>query len=221
MSADEGFLTRWSRRKEAARRREALPPAEVPEPPPAPDAASVEQSSPAPEEAPVPLEELPPIESIGPETDLRPWLKRNVPQSWRQAALRRLWVSDPAIRDFVGLADYDWDWNTPGGMPGYGPLEAGEAVRRRLLAAVEWVPPPSDEEPGGAVRAAACEPAAPPASEVTAGHADVPKAVRLPGEEPLVPATTAEADGAHADVKAASDGHRLIPRRRSGSATPV
>jgi hypothetical protein len=37
-------------------------------------------------------------------------------------ALREIWRTDPAVRDFVGPADYAWDWNTPGDAPGYGPL---------------------------------------------------------------------------------------------------
>ncbi len=131
MSGDEGFLTRWSRRKEAARRSEDAPvavnvPAEAPDEIAAPVAEAEAQVAASPEDdAPIPLEELPPIESIGPETDLTPWLKRNVPPAWRQAALRRLWVSDPGIRDFVGLADYDWDWNTPGRQAGQRPAREG------------------------------------------------------------------------------------------------
>ena len=47
-----------------------------------------------------------------------------------QAALRRAWSADPDIRDFVGLADYAWDYHTPGSMPGFGPLEMTDDLRR-------------------------------------------------------------------------------------------
>ncbi|APF37160.1 hypothetical protein BOQ54_07315 [Chelatococcus daeguensis] len=226
MSSDEGFLTRWSRRKEAARRSEdaTVPvnvPAEAPDEIAAPTAEAGAQVSASPvDDAPVPLEELPPIESIGPETDLTPWLKRNVPPAWRQAALRRLWVSDPGIRDFVGLADYDWDWNTPDGMPGYGPLEIGEAVRKRLLAAVEGAPPPADErvqQNGASIEPPADERAPGPAPEPD----EAPAAVRLPPEPSPAPSTIAPTGKDHTDLNRDLGKPSPSPRRRSGSATPV
>ena len=39
----------------------------------------------------------------------------------------------PKIRDFVGLADYDWDFNTPGAIAGFGPLEMSDEVRRQVV----------------------------------------------------------------------------------------
>jgi Protein of unknown function (DUF3306) len=56
-----------------------------------------------------------------------------VPPELTRAALRRAWAADPKIRDFVGLADYDWDFNTPGAIPGFGPLEMSEEVRRQIV----------------------------------------------------------------------------------------
>jgi hypothetical protein len=35
---------------------------------------------------------------------------------------KALW-RDPAIRNYVGLSDYSWDFNAPGGVPGFGPLD--------------------------------------------------------------------------------------------------
>jgi hypothetical protein len=29
------------------------------------------------------------------------------------AALRRAWVSDPVIRDFIGIAENQWDFTNP------------------------------------------------------------------------------------------------------------
>ncbi|MFX8512285.1 DUF3306 domain-containing protein, partial [Acinetobacter baumannii] len=57
---------------------------------------------------------LPPVESLTPESDLAPFLRPEVPAALRQAALRRLWSLDPTIRDFVGPADYAWDYNAAG-----------------------------------------------------------------------------------------------------------
>jgi hypothetical protein len=34
---------------------------------------------------------------------------------------KALW-RDPAIRNYIGLSEYSWDFNAPGGVPGFGPL---------------------------------------------------------------------------------------------------
>jgi hypothetical protein len=51
-----------------------------------------------------------------------------VPAELTRAALRRAWTSDPAIRDFIGIAENQWDFNDPDGIPGFGPLPATESV---------------------------------------------------------------------------------------------
>ena len=53
-----------------------------------------------------------------------------------RAALRRVWSSDPAIRDFVGLSENSWDFNAPGAMAGFGPID-GEEVGRLLTRLLE------------------------------------------------------------------------------------
>jgi Protein of unknown function (DUF3306) len=75
---------------------------------------------------------LPAIGSITAETDIRAFLAPGVPAELTSAALRRVWVSDPSIRDFVGLADYAWDFNARGSMAGFGPLETTDAVHRQM-----------------------------------------------------------------------------------------
>jgi hypothetical protein len=35
---------------------------------------------------------------------------------------RALW-RDPAIQNYVGLSENSWDFNAPGGVPGFGPLD--------------------------------------------------------------------------------------------------
>ena len=69
------------------------------------------------------LSSLPSIESITSETDVRGFLQSSVPRELTIAALRRAWTSDPAIRDFIGIAESQWDFNDPNAMPGFGPLE--------------------------------------------------------------------------------------------------
>jgi len=49
-----------------------------------------------------------------------------------RAALRRAWSTDLAIRDFIGLSENSWDFNAPGGVPGFGSLTTNGP--RQLLA---------------------------------------------------------------------------------------
>ena len=61
-------------------------------------------------------------------------LRKGVPEHLRNAALRKSWALDPAIRNYVNPAlDYAYDWNTPGGVPGSGELDAGTDVARMVL----------------------------------------------------------------------------------------
>ncbi len=78
---------------------------------------------------------LPPLQSITLGTDIRSFLTSSVPVELTNAALRRAWVTDPAIRDFVGIAENQWDFNDPTAIPGFGPLMAGGDVAG--LAALE------------------------------------------------------------------------------------
>ena len=79
---------------------------------------------------------MPSIESITAVTDIRPFLAPGVPPELTRAALRRVWTTDPSIRDFVGLADYAWDFNTPGSMPGFGAVEMTDQLRSEILRMV-------------------------------------------------------------------------------------
>ena len=74
--------------------------------------------------------------SITAATDIRAFLAPGVPAELTRAALRRAWSADPKIRDFVGLADYDWDYHAPGSMAGFGPLEMTDELRRQVARIV-------------------------------------------------------------------------------------
>jgi hypothetical protein len=65
---------------------------------------------------------LPLIEMIDANTDVSGFLKSGVPTELMRAALRRTWTTDPAIRDFIGIAENQWDFNDPNAMAGFGPL---------------------------------------------------------------------------------------------------
>jgi hypothetical protein len=132
----EGFLTRWARRKQAARTAESGPaPAAQPALAPADTAAAVRppatdaQSKQTHADAPPDIAALPPIDSIEAASDIRAFLQTGVPDDLTRAALRRAWVADPAIRDFVGLAENAWDFTAPDGVPGFGPLAPADIAR--------------------------------------------------------------------------------------------
>ena len=118
--SDEEFLRRWSRRKQEAK--SAEPPPLTPSAAEAKDATTTG----SPEKGPEPeidLSKLPPIDSITAATDITAFLRENIPAELARAALRRAWAADPAIRDFVGLAENAWDFTDPSAMPGFGPLQ--------------------------------------------------------------------------------------------------
>ena len=54
---------------------------------------------------------LPPIESIGSGSDIRAFLEPSVPEELTRAALRRAWVVDPTIHDFVGVSEDSRDFD--------------------------------------------------------------------------------------------------------------
>ena len=115
------FLSRWSRLKEDARRSESGPQPDAAEAPAGAPPREAEPASvlPEPELTPEELAALPKVEEITAASDISGFLRRGVPDALRNAALRKMWTLDPAIRDFVGEArDYAYDWNTPGGVPG-------------------------------------------------------------------------------------------------------
>ena len=141
MSDQENFLSRWSRRKRDTANENAQPdkPAATgPDKPaePGPDATpAVAGTTPAAASAPeFDLTKLPSLDSIGANTDIRDFLQPGVPPALKHAALRRAWSADPAIRDYIGPAEYAWDFTDPKAMPGFGESRSGrrrQEARRR------------------------------------------------------------------------------------------
>ena len=58
-----------------------------------------------------------------------------MPPELARSALRRAWVSDPVIRNFIGIAENQWDFNDPAALPGFGPLQDTEDAPTADLAA--------------------------------------------------------------------------------------
>ena len=75
---------------------------------------------------------VPPIESIDARTDITAFLQAGVPASLQRAALRCAWTTDPAIRDFKGLQESDWDFADPNGIAGFGNLGPEFDVKIRV-----------------------------------------------------------------------------------------
>jgi hypothetical protein len=151
VSEPEGFLSRWARLKREAGEALETPDAAAPDVPAdaSPETArAADAPAPAapPAEPAFDLASLPPIESITATTDIRAFLAPGVPPELARAALRRAWVADPGIRDFVGIAENQWDFNDPGAIPGFGPLGPLDDVRR-LLAQVIGDPLEPAEQP--------------------------------------------------------------------------
>ena len=137
MSDDDTFLSRWSKRK-----REALtqPPLDTDAPKDGGDEGRTAQHGEGDDE-PFDLSLLPDLASLTGESDIQSFLHKAVPDAWRNAALRKVWALDPSVRNYVGEAlDYAYDWNTPGGIPGFGEILSDEqsvAFVRNLLAGPE------------------------------------------------------------------------------------
>ena len=79
---------------------------------------------------------LPPVEAITFDTDVRGFLQSRVPAALTRAALRQAWASDPAIRDFIGIAENQWDFNDPTAMPGFGPMQETDNMPTLLARAL-------------------------------------------------------------------------------------
>ena len=168
MTEREGFLGRWSRLKREAVR-------EVPQEP----AADLPEVA---DELLVDLEALPSLESLGAASDYTPFLAKGVPEALRCAALRKAWASDPAIADFRGFAEYDWDCNAPG----YGALLPTDDIKQ-LLSRVLRDEPEEQPEPAAETDEEPEDPETPaealPAPDESVPVADEGATVLAEGEE--------------------------------------
>lgn len=131
---EEDFLARWSRRKREIAKAEAEPRIEARPSVQQPQSDAAQKAEPE-----FDVASLPPIESISALTDITAFLREGVPAELTRAALRRVWTADPAIRDFVGLAENAWDFTDPNAMPGFGPLESTDEVRRMIASVVNQI----------------------------------------------------------------------------------
>lgn len=144
MSDSENFVARWSRlKRDTAKEKTEADAARSNAQPDDAGAIAADQGTegaPAaagePSKVPFDPATLPPIESITADSDIRAFLQSGVPADLTKAALRRVWMTDPAIRDFIGIAENQWDFTDPTAMPGFGPLEATDNVGELVAQAM-------------------------------------------------------------------------------------
>ncbi|HWP20946.1 MAG TPA: DUF3306 domain-containing protein [Burkholderiaceae bacterium] len=157
MSAEEGFFSRWSRRKAQVTRGEAPP--EPEQTPPAPAAATPSQAAappvagaavpqavaPAPAEPPPTLED---VERLTPESDFSRFAQKDVDENVRRAAFKKLF-SDPHFNEMDGLDVYIDDYSKPDPIP---PTVLRKMVQSQLLGLFrdEERPPAEDRTPTAA-----------------------------------------------------------------------
>lgn len=188
---------------------------------------------------------LPSVDDLTPDSDLSAFFRKGVPQELQRLAMRRMWTLDPGIRDFVEMAENQYDFNLPGGVPGFGELSPGTDLGQLLAQAVGSGPAAKPAaEPGSAADGA---PAAAIASVDTrdGGGAIVPddtsgEALPMATDRPTSPElgsgavepvragageeALATAGGVAGGPSADGDGapaDGLPPRRRHGGALPL
>ncbi len=212
---DESFLTRWARQKQDAAR-----PKTAPMPPP-------EAAAPEPEPE-VDLTKLPRIEDLTVDSDITGFLRKGVPEALQKLALRRMWALDPAIRDFVEVAENQWDFNAPGGIPGlFQDLAEGTDISVWMAQATQTVLVEKTTTADAATVSASDQDAAPQQIETTHAAAGDPSgpqvalAVPVPADAPAPATEPVEnaqiSDASQRDTKLA----KQPTRRRHGGALPT
>ncbi|MCA6121340.1 DUF3306 domain-containing protein [Bradyrhizobium sp. WSM 1704] len=213
MSEDD-FLARWSRRKQAARNGHAEPIAGQAVEADATAAITPDVAEPCPSEPD--LSNLPPVESIDAATDVTAFLRKGIPQELSRAALRRAWSADPAIRDFVGLAENAWDFNDPAAMPGFGPLDYSPEQVDALVRHVFGELVQAAENTAGAIGETVEHAMRPAADDV----APAPDPVEAPADLPLADKSAAAASNPAALQLQNANEETALRRRTHGGALP-
>jgi len=137
----DGFLGRWSKRKEAVRKGEELPP----EPEPKATAVELAAPQPAPELPPPPT--LADTATLTPESDFTRFAAPNVAPEVRNAALKKLWA-DPHFNVMDGLDTYIDDYGKPDPLPPEMLKQLASAKFLKLFDEEEEKPQPRDSAEG-------------------------------------------------------------------------
>ncbi|MDP5348503.1 MAG: DUF3306 domain-containing protein, partial [Paracoccaceae bacterium] len=90
-----GFLRNWSRRKLAAKRETPVVAEEPAKPAELPDPIQAEE----PVDTQAIIDSLPSLDEITAGFDMKPFMAKGVPAHLKNAALRKMWLVNPAVRD--------------------------------------------------------------------------------------------------------------------------
>jgi hypothetical protein len=225
MTSPEGIVSRWARLKNGSEIQrgtevadDGARPATVAEiPGPSAPTTIVQPEIAAAADAPFELASLPSIDAIGIDTDIRGFLQSWVPAELTRAALRQAWASDPAIRDFIGIAENQWDFNDPDAISGFGALPEEYDVSGLLSQAlggrdrlIEAIPEMSASVERSSSAVADCEPADP--------RLDVPKSTDV--EIGSLPDDRSGEGATSENNRVAEANGRPRNHRRHGSALP-
>jgi hypothetical protein len=220
VTVSENFVSRWARLKRNADVQRRAEPAGDPLSLAAADASpggaetAIAQPRIDAVDQPFDPASLPSIETITVNTDIRGFLQSRVPAELTRAALRQAWASDPAIRDFIGIAENQWDFNDPDSIPGFGPLLESDNLpdllaqalgRRDRLAGMMAEMPVSVEQ------------------SLSAETCDEPVALDDKSQQPFDGSLPGDAEGAATSNDRVAEEHEMdeLPRHRShGSALP-
>lgn len=192
---DDDFLSRWSRRKQEAREAPEPEPESPPSEPETPDERTDEEI----------LEDLglPDPDSLGPGSDFRAFMAAAVPDRIRRRALRKLWLSNPALANLDELVDYGQDFTDSATVVAniQSAYQAGRGYFDKLAREAEKAA--ADEKPV----ADPADPAGDPSREQSAGNE---------AETPSEPAGRAEEDNDPdtAESVAKTDAEEALPPRR-------
>ena len=228
---NDNIFARWSRRKQAVRYGETPAPDEEQN---APEVAAAEVSAEPVDQQPSMVEAdagepLPSVEDLTAESDLSVFLRKGVPEALKSAALRKMWSLDPVIRDYIGPSEYAWDFNKPGSMAGFGPLDANESIAEflstmsggaraglaRAVARPEAPSGPPQQIMDVSQDQGASTPPDSPAEAVSPAESPDPPHVAASSQPPSPVPTKDAADSANSD-----EPPQLVAPRRHGSAMP-
>ncbi|NRG18370.1 DUF3306 domain-containing protein [Rhizobiales bacterium] len=194
MAESEGFLQRWSRLKQTG---------EADEPSPEKEDAALE---PGQEEAESEIEaqnraaaEAVDLESLTYESDYSVFFRKGVPTALKNAAMRKLWTSNPVLACVDGLNDYDEDFRIAShvGDQVKSAWEVGRGYARKLEAEAERA--------AAAAKAAKAETEAPAESFKEEAPAEVSTVSEPPPLEAKTPASEPASAIAHSGEEPAED----------------
>lgn len=233
----EPFLSRWARRKRDAGRPDH-PDSAAPgdrsstnaEAGPLADGKGAPSPAGAPAEPPLDLSKLPEVDDLTIESDIAAFMDKRVPAALRNAALGRMWSLDPTIRDFIEVAENQWNWNVPGGAPFYEliePRSAGSTIFADASSSIaRSLDAPADPQEAVALSTARTDEESFPTHDISCPDDAAPpvEAARLSEELPEhIPVVSEPSLSSVGDAASQHDGRdsASTARRRHGTALPA